>query len=105
MKIRVSKVKEDKGELRGLLLSFLLLLAAVAAFGTGSLGFLNRTVKGVRKHCVKPLQGAAYSVMPLKEDIRQVWNIWKKITGSRLTMINTMCFMTDLLPISCRRLL
>ena len=43
MKIRVSKVKEDKGELRGLLLSFLLLLAAVAAFGTGSLGFLNRT--------------------------------------------------------------
>ena len=33
MKIRVSKVKEDKGELRGLLLSFLLLLAAVAAFG------------------------------------------------------------------------
>lgn len=30
-------------ELRGLLLSFLLLLAAVAAFGTGSLGFLNRT--------------------------------------------------------------
>ena len=100
MKIRVSKVKEDKGELRGLLLSFLLLLAAVAAFGTGSLGFL---VKGVRKHCVKPLQGAAYSVMPLKEDIRQVWNIWKKITGSRSTMINTMCFMTDLLPISCRR--
>ena len=43
MKIRVSKVKEDKGELRGLLLSFLLLLAAVVAFGTGSLGFLNRT--------------------------------------------------------------
>lgn len=42
MKIRVSKVKEDKGELRGLLLSFLLLLAAVAAFGTGSLGFFKQ---------------------------------------------------------------
>ena len=43
MKIRVSKNKEDKGELRGLLLSFLLLLAATAAFGAGSLGFLNST--------------------------------------------------------------
>ena len=47
MKIRVSKVKEDKGELRGLLLSFLLLLAA-AVFGAGSLRFLNRT--GERNH-------------------------------------------------------
>ena len=32
MKIRVSKVKEDKGELTGLLLSFLLLLVALVAF-------------------------------------------------------------------------
>ena len=43
MKIRVRKDKEDKGEFRGLLLSFLLFLAAAAAFGAGSLGFLNRT--------------------------------------------------------------
>lgn len=42
MKIRVSRDKEDKGEFRGLLLSFLLLLAAVAVFGAGSLRFLNR---------------------------------------------------------------
>ena len=32
MKIRVRKDKEDKGEFRGLLLSFLLFLAAAAAF-------------------------------------------------------------------------
>ena len=54
---------------------------------------------------IRPLEVVILNLMPLKEDIRQVWNIWKKITGSRLTMINTMCFMTDLLPISCRRLL
>lgn len=51
MKIRVRKDKEDKGEFRGLLLSFLLFLAAAAAFGAGSLGFLNRTgQREVRKH-------------------------------------------------------
>lgn len=43
MKIRVSRNKEDKGEFRGLLLSFLLLLAAAAVFGASSLRFLNRT--------------------------------------------------------------
>jgi len=32
MKIRVRKDKEDKGEFRGLLLSFLLFLAAAAGF-------------------------------------------------------------------------
>ena len=84
MKIRVRKDKEDKGEFRGLLLSFLLFLAAAAAFGAGSLGFLN-------------------SVMPLRAGIRPVWSIWRKITGSRSTMINTMFFMTVLLLISCRR--
>ena len=51
---------------------------------------------------IRPLEVVILNLMPLKEDIRQVWNIWKKITGSRSTMINTMCFMTDLLPISCR---
>ena len=57
MKIRVSKVKEDKGELRGLLLSFLLLLAAVAAFGTGSLGFLNRTGERSQETLRKAIEG------------------------------------------------
>ena len=71
MKIRVSKVKEDKGELRGLLLSFLLLLAAVVAFGTGSLGFLNRTGersqetlrKAIARGCV---QSVSYTHLPQK---------------------------------------
>lgn len=105
MKIRVSKVKEDKGELRGLLLSFLLLLAAVAAFGTGSLGFLNRTGERSQETLRKAIARGCVQCYAIEGSIRQVWNIWKKITGSRLTMINTMCFMTDLLPISCRRLL
>lgn len=103
MKIRVRKDKEDKGEFRGLLLSFLLFLAAAAAFGAGSLGFLNRTGQRSQETLRKPLQEPAYSVMPLRAGIRPVWSIWRKITGSRSTMINTMFFMTVLLLISCRR--
>ncbi len=90
MKIRVSKVKEDKGEFRGLLLSFCCFSGGSSVWGRFP-RLLNRTgqrsQETLRK---KPLQGAAYSVMPLKAGIRPVWNIWRKITGSRSTMINTM---------------
>lgn len=98
MKIRVRKDKEDKGEFRGLLLSFLLFLAAAAAFGAGSLGFLNRTGQRSQETLRKAITRACIQCY-----IRPVWSIWRKITGSRSTMINTMFFMTVLLLISCRR--
>ena len=103
MKIRVRKDKEDKGEFRGLLLSFLLFLAAAAAFGAGSLGFLNRTGQRSQETLRKAITRACIQCYAIEAGIRPVWSIWRKITGSRSTMINTMFFMTVLLLISCRR--
>lgn len=103
MKIRVSKVKEDKGELRGLLLSFLLLLAAVAAFGTGSLGFLNRTGERSQETLRKAIARGCVQCYAIEGRYPPSVEYLEENYGSRSTMINTMCFMTDLLPISCRR--
>lgn len=103
MKIRVRKDKEDKGEFRGLLLSFLLFLAAAAAFGAGSLGFLNRTGQRSQETLRKAITRACIQCYAIEGRYPPVWSIWRKITGSRSTMINTMFFMTVLLLISCRR--
>lgn len=103
MKIRVRKDKEDKGEFRGLLLSFLLFLAAAAAFGAGSLGFLNRTGQRSQETLRKAITRACIQCYAIEGRYPPSVEYLEENYGIRSTMINTMFFMTVLLLISCRR--
>ena len=81
MKVKRGQNRERNG-LGGMVASAALMAAALAAFALFSVQFGNRTGARDQETLKRPSPEPVSSAMPLRDAIRQVWNIWKKITES-----------------------
>ena len=89
--MKVKSEKKEKSQALGYILSLAAMAAMVALFAAAVLNFSGRT--GAREEeTLRKGQGLRSSARPLRAVIRPAWNIWRRITRSRLTERNTMCF-------------
>lgn len=96
--MKVQNRKKEKSSIYGYLLSAAAMAAVIAISAGAMISFAGRTGSREEETLKKRLPGLRSSVMPLRGVIRPAWNIWKRITGYRLTAKNTMCFMMALHP-------
>lgn len=90
--MKVKSEKKEKSQALGYILSLAAMAAMVALFAAAVLNFSGRTGAREEETLRKAVARLRSSAMPLRAVIRPAWNIWRRITRSRLTERNTMCF-------------
>ena len=96
--MKVQNRKKEKSSIYGYLLSAAAMAAVIAISAGAMISFAGRTGSREEETLKKAVTRASVQCYAIEGRIRPAWNIWKRITGYRLTAKNTMCFMMALHP-------